>query len=435
MECSICLKFPKLKDIRKLPCHKDRIFCLKCLQKKLPNNADSFQCLICDKRFPYSSKIGFNLFALRDVIGTLRSILINDINRAIENLKVTEKKIKKNYNQPLQNLCDSIKKEHDILKLEIEDFLDKKNNNLEYLISKINLNVKESGDEWKKRQLWDIENVSNYLDGENELLITSNLNIFRNTLFTIYNYEIPSEIIEKKIKYIDKSFTHNSTFYLFCSNGFYYTFNKGKIKAHQCMKFIDIAQDKKGRFYFLERIDTNSYNIYLLQESTGNFKKLKVNNRLIFDRSKMIIFIFNNEIIFYNPNSHSLEINQELQDNQIVYDRRMIQPNLILVINDSIKIISFESFLLSSITIPITRHKTEISLRENIIDELKNGKILLCSENFIYVYNSLTQTAVSFPKNNLEFLDGLRNYSINSKELQFLYHKYDGYLKTVSFTL
>ncbi|CAD5114585.1 unnamed protein product [Dimorphilus gyrociliatus] len=445
MECCICFKPTKTKDIRQLPCHSSRIICIQCL-RKYATNKTNFNCPRCGDKI-LCPKLGLDEFKVKNIFGILQENLREEISISGQELKFSERSANDTFGQTIGNLKKEIAEEQNNLKQNIEEYLSEKTNNLDVLLKILNNNIEseEADEETLSRQEEDLNNIQDVLESlSNEYLkFDSNINDFNNLCLALYGYEKPINQYEKFIKDIKLTFAHYPYFYIFCSNRRYHILDKDNMTTHHCINFIDIAEDDRNNFYFLVR--ENDYKIFKMKKTSNSFKDVNVTHGDVQRRhSKTLLFLDKRNFIVFDPSAKVFNIFENLLQNSKVYKKFKIKEFIYFILEEEIMYCRMDDItthsnwktqqqtIFKKCSIQITK-KEEIFQRENILKEIKTGKIFTKSSKYIFLLDCETKNATRIPSSNLKYIEDADNYMTCKDEIQFLFYNASGIARSITY--
>lgn len=419
-DCAICMEMLNDKDARQLPCHPSHVFCYQCLFKYAESNSirygDNFPCPICKTEvvWPKNGVESFKKIFFRRTISEndLQVKLMNEKKRTLfekqknldtlneetnELMKMilrkqneVEKNLNEFYKEKLNSLIEIDKKLIDLNKKDITRGL----NQLEVLSREdIERDLKESLKNLSKdkvtveRKSSEIElcTITQTKDEDPTFqyglvqqgphnIIGGNYCFFLQTISGFYEFSNSNALLYDSVNYSSANISNDSSLYVFKNddndimNSNIFKWDKETKKFHSCLKIpSNISEINLNDFvYFRHKNDLIFYDV----------KTFKIYRQSIYDQFKNSChtkfingywFILKNNYDFRYYSMNNLYKTRNYQGHNI----------LIFIIND------------------------KILLRKNIINELRNGKILFCNEKYVFLLDFNNKSAKAYPHKNL----------------------------------
>ncbi|CAD5114582.1 unnamed protein product [Dimorphilus gyrociliatus] len=404
--CPICLMNLENMEYRRLPCHYTHIFCTVCLNKLLKDRlkCDGFACPLCKFQMSFPDR-GIDSFKKMDVKKSIKGNLILNVEAELDRLKKQEKYDMSRLDRFFDNVLLIVRNERKLLKGEYTEIVEKRRSQLGNILN--DLSSLPNNDEKKLKE------TIEHLDEISQQNVTIDLDTSRCEGWRILysEYEKPDSSYQKKVDHLQHFFGAKNFFYALTQKGII-EFNKDSHNTSYIdinFNCFELSTDKE--MFGLSKLPRNDYSVFKFHGISKVFMKLltkktwKISNPyhtlcyiLGFD---LILFdTITNEIIFkkdfFSSNIYSY---REKKDGMFYLLRSDLDLSFCKIV-DMLKISCFRGE-----KVAVTIIDKKISLRNDIIKEMVNGKLFLRNKDYVFLLNSENQTAKAYPHKNI-FKDG-----------------------------
>ncbi|CAD5114567.1 DgyrCDS3676 [Dimorphilus gyrociliatus] len=418
-DCAICMESLNDKDVRQLPCHSSHLFCYQCLFKYAESNrirfGDSLPCPICKTEivWPKNGVESLKRVFLRRSLSEsdFGSMLANERRKTLQERKKNFDLLEEQTNYLIKKLLDK----KACIEQQLNRFYDEKIENLERL--------EKEAEELNNTQLIDLPNLGKLSKEDRERDLNISIKDILRQKISVEKRNSHSELC--KVTYSkeeEPAFQYglvqqgphyiiggNYCFFLQTVSGFYECSNSNAL-LYDAINFssANISNDSSLFTFTQDETALLHSQICKWDKNTKLFYKYPTTGASIdeIDWDDFVYFRHKNDIIIYDIRSAKL-VRQPLYDQFKNSCHTKFKNGTWFILKNGYdfryypmkNLITTRNYQGHNVLIQIQDGK--ISIRQDIINELRNGKILFSNEKYVFLLDENLKSAKAYLQKNL----------------------------------